>query len=402
VFINFLKEREKIIWLHPDVKAGKAIQKPYFWYAAGDIIMCGYRNELACPNIMKKGFLDAPLKHGTAPRVGTTIDSALKYCYNLLSPGGVCQRTLPSTYSVWKISSSDQCQGSSFQKFVYTHPKSGMQKSLLEVNYAAPKKYARSKTLVFQIYKTIIVGMWMLAMLFELKDITIVFTWVLRFPSAEEFGDEHIKEEKDDNGDVTSYTIQGIHSTHRIMVALMTVGRFALTMVLLYIGVSFLLKATDYIGLLMDAVALVFVVEIANILYNQVLRAEIREQAEGLTPMTVKMYGIDSLNRRPALVDLICLICVILATIAVLYNWTVTAVEPVYDALSCACLSEGEKCHEAHMFSYDFWWKYWKEDVPAIFKAVDELKSGAASSFADIGKRNPLPSNLLSHHRLHL
>jgi len=402
VFINFLKQREKIIWLHPDVKAGKAVHKPYFWYAAGDIIMCGYRNELYCPNIMKKGFLDAPLKHNTAPRVGNTIDSAMKYCFNLLKPGGMCENTLPSTYSVWKISSADQCQGSSFSKFVYKHPKTGMMKSLLEVDYAAPRKYARSKTLVFQIYKCIIVGMWMLAMLCELKDITIVFTWCIRFPSADEFGEDAILEEKDDSGEVTNYTIQGITSTHRIMVTLMTVGRFILTMVLLYIGVSFLLKATDYIGLLMDAVALVFVVEIAIILYGQVLRGEIREQVEGLTPMTVKMFGIDSLNRRPALVDFICLVCVIVATIIVLYNWTISAVEPVYDALSCACLNDGDKCHEAHKFNYDFWWKYWKEDVPAVFKAVDALKAGAASSFADIGKLNPLPSNLLSHHRLNL
>ena len=45
VFITFLKAREKILWLHPDVKAGKAIHLPYFTYAAGDIIMCGYRNQ---------------------------------------------------------------------------------------------------------------------------------------------------------------------------------------------------------------------------------------------------------------------------------------------------------------------------------------------------------------------
>jgi len=399
VFINFLKAREKIIWLHPDVKEGKAIHKPYFWYAAGDIIMCGYRNELMCPNLLERGVFHAPLKHKTAPRVGTTIDSALKYCFNLLKPGGMCQMTLPSTYSVWKISSADQCQGPSFQKFVYKHPHADApvpQKSMLKVDYAAPKKFKRSKTLVFQTYKTIIVGMWMLAMLFEFKDITIVFTWVVRFPSAAEFGEEAVKEETDESGEVTSYTIQGITSTHRMMVGLMLLGRTILATVLTIVGVSFLLKATDYIGLLMDAVALVFIVEIANILYNQVLRPEIREQTEGLSAMTVPMFGIDALNKRPALVDLICLICVIVLTVVVLDNWNKTAVFPIYDALSCACLSEGEKCLEADKFSYDFWFKYWKDDVPAVFKAVDELKEGAAASFAEIGRRNPLPGNLLS------
>merc|ERR1719335_399659 len=113
----------------------------------------------------------------------------------------------------------------------------------------------------------------------------------------------------------------------------MLLCRTILASVLTITGVSFLLKATDYIGLLMDAVALVFIVEIANILYNQVLRPEIREQTEGLSAMTVPMFGIDALNKRPALVDLICLICVILATIAVLDNWNKTAVYPIYNAL---------------------------------------------------------------------
>jgi hypothetical protein len=402
VFISFLKTRENILWLHPDIKAGKAIHKPYFWFAAGDIIMCGYRNEYMCPNLLKRGVFHAPLKYHTAPRVGTTIDSALDYCYELLKPGGTCQRTLPSTYSVWKVSSANQCMKRSFEKFVYENPGNGVQKSLLEVDYEARKKYALSKTMVFKVYKCIIISLWLLAMLFELKDVTIVTTWVIRFPDAAEFGEDAVKEETDEDGN-TKYIIQGITSTHRYLVGAMNLCRFILTCVLTLVGVSFLLKQTGYIGLLMDAVALVFIVEIANLLYTQVLRPEIREQCEGLDPMTVPMFGIDWLNRRPALVDLLCLVAIMLATITVMYFWNDGAVEPIYDALSCACLSEGESCLEANKFSYDFWFKYWKEDIPGVFKSVDELKKGA---FVDMGKRgfNRLPSTLLSHaaHRLHL
>jgi len=101
-FITFLQARESVIWLHQDVKDGKAIPKPYFTYAAGDIIMCLYRSPEMCANVLKMGAFDAPLKYATAPRVGTTINSALDYCYRLLKVGGTCERTLPSTYSVWK------------------------------------------------------------------------------------------------------------------------------------------------------------------------------------------------------------------------------------------------------------------------------------------------------------
>jgi len=379
VFITFLKERENILWLHPDVKSGKAIHKPYFWFAAGDIIMCGYRNEYMCPNLLKRGVFHAPLKHHTAPRVGTTIDSALKYCYELLKPGGTCQRTLPSTYAVWKVASANQCKKESFSKFVYENPGNGVQKSLLAVDYEARENYALSKTMTFQVYKSIIISLWLLSMLFELKDITIIFTWVLRFPAAAEFGDDAVTEETNDDGE-TTYVIQGITTQHRAMVGLMNTARFILTCVLLGVGVSFLLKQTDYIGLLMDAVALVFIVEIGTILYSQVLRPEIREQCEGLEPMSVPMYGINALNTRPAVVDLICLVSIFVVTVTVMYWWNVSAVTPIHDALNCACLSQGEKCHEADRFGYDFWHKYWKDDVPGVFCEVDALKKSAASA----------------------
>jgi len=169
VFVKFMLSREKLIWLHPDLKAGKAIAKPYFTYAAGDIIMCGYRNEKMCPNLFKRGVFHGPLKHHTAPRVGTTIETAMEYCTNLLEPGGMCEKTLPSTYGVWKIMSGDQCGAQSFEKMVYEHPKTGVKKSMLSVDYEANELFALSKTTIFIVYKTIIIGLWSLQMLQEFQ-----------------------------------------------------------------------------------------------------------------------------------------------------------------------------------------------------------------------------------------
>jgi len=56
VFTNLVIAREKIIWVHPDIKKGEAIAKPYFTYAAGDVIMCMYRNEKMCANVLSRGF----------------------------------------------------------------------------------------------------------------------------------------------------------------------------------------------------------------------------------------------------------------------------------------------------------------------------------------------------------
>jgi len=374
VFVNFLKQRENVIWLSPELKKGKAIAKPYFTYAAGDIMMCGYRSNDMCPNLLKQGFFHAPLKYQTAPRVGDTIESALEYCYNLLAPGGLCERILPSTYAVWRQESNEQCMEPKFSKMVYENPRNGITKSLLEVDFEARVAYAQSKTTTFKLYKCVIIALWCLAMLVELKEIVMDFTWVLRFPSAATFGADAVKVHDDVDGNV-KYTIQGITAWHRCLVGLVTISRLIMTSILLFVGVSYLLRQTSYIDLIMDAVALGFIMEISRILYAQVLHTEIREQSEALDLMEVPMYGIEWLNSRPTLVNFIEIIALAAVVVGIMHYWYRGTVEPLAEALECACLGTGTRCREAEKFSYQFWYKYWKEDVPNVFKAVAEMRS---------------------------
>lgn len=383
VFQNFLLSRERYLWLHPDVKAGKAIHRHYFDYAAGDIIMCGYRNEDMCANLLRRGFFDGPLANGTSPRIGTTINSALRYCKELLKPGGTCDFTLPSTYSTWKIESVDQCGDAGYSKFVYTHPGTGVRKSLLAVDYSAREDYVKSQGVNFQIFKGIIIFSWLLVMLGELKEITVIVTWVWRFPDAAEFGDDFVKEEPDplDPSEV-KYTIQGITREHRRGVALLIAVRLALTAVLTVVGVSFLCKATDYIGMVKDGIGMFFIVELASVIYAKVLRADVRDQTESLQPMKVNMFGIDYLNRRPALMDMVWLLILFSTVVSIMYWQRVYTIEPVSGALDCTCLSQGDRCFEAQRYNADFWRKYWTQDVPDILAKAEAMRvaSGAPSA----------------------
>jgi len=401
VFINFLASREKILWLHPDVKAGKAIHHEYFKYAMGDIIMCGYRNQDMCPNLMKRGYFHAPLKFDSAPRVGNTIDSALAYCYQLLAPGGTCELYLPSTYSVWKIESVQQCGEASFSKFSYTNPGSGVVKSLLEVDYQARQDYELGMTSNFTNFKGVILFLWLLAMLVEFREIVMIGTLSLNYPDADEFGEDAVIEEVDpaDPEDVR-YRIQGITSGHRSAMKCLIILRLFMTGVLTWVGGTFLLKQTDYIDLLLDGVALIFIVEIASVLYEQILRDDVRDQTEDIKPMKVIMYGIEWLNRRPALVDIICVFSLIIGTYFILWEHKKTIVEPVLNALDCTCRSRGEKCMETQKFNYDFWHDYWKNVVPGVFENVEKLKAGGAST-AVAGASYLLHSGGPEHHVVH-
>mmetsp|Transcript_60402 Transcript_60402/g.194504 ORF Transcript_60402/g.194504 Transcript_60402/m.194504 type:complete len:679 (+) Transcript_60402:98-2134(+) len=375
VFVTFLLKRENIIWIHPDVRAGKKIPKAYFMYASGDLIMCGYRNSNMCPNLLLRGYFDAPLIYGKAPRVGTTIRSALDYCFTLLESGGICERTLPSTYAVWRKSSEDQCLGAEFSKAVYEHPTTGRTKSMLTVDYQARKDYSRvDKSFLFFIYKSIIIGMFLLAMFAEIKDILNYFTWVLKFPSDTDFPGNEIKAEKDEESEEVKYTIQGVSDGHRAIVAFLQFSRFIMIVVLTMVGVTFLQKDTDWVNLLLNSVALVFIVEIGNNLYAQVLSPELRERCESTEPMEVPMPGPSALNDRPALKDLLLFALLLLALFLTMYLHFLFVGKPLSKALECACLSQGEHCYEAEAYGHVFWFDYWNHVVPEVIEEIKKLE----------------------------
>jgi len=238
-------------------------------------------------------------------------------------------------------------------------------------------------------------------------------TWCMRFPDAEQFGDDAVIEEQDpsDPEDVR-YRIQGITPNHRMVVAFVVIVRGVMAAVLAYVGGNFLLKQTDYLDLLLDGVALIFIVQIQQVLYAQVLRDEIRDQCEDSFRMKVEMYGVDYLNRRPALVDMISLAALVVM-VYMIEQWHVNSiVRPIHDALECTCLSSGQNCYEAQKFGYDFWHQYWKSVVPDVFTAIAALKSGApaagaASLMAKTQRVAPKAMhmndvhNLYHHHQTH-
>lgn len=383
VMINMLRLRSNLIWIHPEVQKGEGIHLPYFTYAMADLVMCGYRSKDMCGNLLKQGFFHAPLKYGTAPRVGTSIDSALDYCNKLLEPGGTCETLLPSTYAVWKIQSGSECGGASYEKFTYTNPGNGVTKSLLAVDYGARQDYELSQDLWFRIFKGIMLVMWILLLSSEYKEIVKYLTLCARFPSADEFGDDAVLVERDpaDPEDVR-YQIRGITSSHRRSIVVLSLFRFLVTCVLLAVGISYLIKTIGYADLIMNGVALVFIAEISNVLYGQVLREEVKDQTGDIKPMKVAMFGSEWLNRRPALIDIIT-VAVILVAVYAMMEWQLTnLVVPVHNALQCACTGTGSTCVEAHKFNYDFWHNYWLHGVPSIYKEVAKLKKGAAAASA--------------------
>jgi hypothetical protein len=397
MYISLLKKRKHIIWLHPDVLAGQAIPKPYFTYAMGDVVMCGYRNEDMCGNLLKRGIFDVPLKEGTAPRVGKTINSAMQYCRAMLQPRGTCEVLLPSTYSTWKIESVAQCRKPKFKQFVYAHPKTNNVKSLLEVDYKARQRFARAKTTLFKVYKGFIVGLYLLLLVSAIRDVWLIFAWIHGFPTEEiDFQaamlhtldqSRPLSARKDLYGEEEE-KVTGITTPHRIALYIVNIGRMCVLTILMFVGLSFLGRSTDYIGLLLDGVALVWIVEIAEILYAKVIRVEARNTWMGQKPLIIRPFKMLSATISPALTDWVWLAISVVATVSYITWYSSVVVDPLYDALQCNCIGEGKNCLEASRFSNSFWDDYWRHEVPNSFKLIDQLKhSDAAKAVGSLLRR---------------
>jgi len=392
VLILLLKERSMHIWLHHEVQSGLSIPKPYFTYIMGDIAMCGYRNEDMCGNLAKRGVFDAAIKHGSAPRVGGNIAQALDYCHALLEPGGLCERILPSTYSTWKIESVQECKDPEYSQFVYTDPNNGDIKSLLEVDYDARERYEVAKTPVFITYKICIIFIWLLLIVSQLRELHKLMQWVFHVQVEKVKLQKEQEEEEARNEAAGSSKAAQLNRTrsnlkneeiydsvswrHCAAMTAVTVVRIGMLCFLCYVGLTFLGRQTDYIGLLLDGVALLFIVEVEEILYERVLRQEARSNWQDRDPVPLKKYGPGFLAHRPDITDLIWFGVVALLAIAFQLYYTVSLVNPLYNALDCTCLSHGEMCYEAHRFSTSFWDKYWTYDVPASRAGIEALNNG--------------------------
>eukprot|EP00747_Dinoflagellata_sp_TGD_P145716 gnl/TRDRNA2_/TRDRNA2_176614_c7_seq1.p1 gnl/TRDRNA2_/TRDRNA2_176614_c7~~gnl/TRDRNA2_/TRDRNA2_176614_c7_seq1.p1 ORF type:complete len:611 (+),score=145.72 gnl/TRDRNA2_/TRDRNA2_176614_c7_seq1:83-1834(+) len=373
VFIKFLENRKHIIWLHPDVLDGKAIHLPYFKYAAGDIQVCGFKTTDMCPNLLKRGFFDAALTHGTVPRVGNTTESALKYCHALLASGGFCEKTLPSTYSVWKKEAVEECGAPSYSPFTYEHPTSGEMKSMLSVDYEARQDYEMAQTPFHITYKSLIIFLWILAMCVEAKGLVLLANLLLVVEISKD-GTDAVEEDGD--GDDIKYSITKMMQNERMIIGFFTFCRAVMLMVLSKVGTELLLKQNGYIDLVMDAVSLVFVMEISGILYTQAIRPKAQQEInDHVEPMPVEPLGPESFKKNPALQDIFWIFVVVALVAYVMSEYIQTTVKPLYDALECTCVQKGEKCREAQLFNYDYWYEYWHKTTPGIFRDIAKLKA---------------------------
>mmetsp|Transcript_88356 Transcript_88356/g.283449 ORF Transcript_88356/g.283449 Transcript_88356/m.283449 type:complete len:166 (-) Transcript_88356:217-714(-) len=106
-------------------------------------------------------------------------------------------------------------------------------------------------------------------MLGECKSICSVVQWIQGFPRVDASGQvERRAGEADagaeEKGEEEEQAISGITDRHRYTMVLLTVVRLVMLFILTWVGLMFLLKDTDYINLLLNAMGLIVVVELTE------------------------------------------------------------------------------------------------------------------------------------------
>lgn len=405
--VNILQRLPGLVGrLHSNITNGTAIHKAYFDYYMVEPVICMYGDEDMCGNLLVNGYFDEAMRQRTFEPM-RDLASAKHYCSHLLQHK--CAEILPSTYRVWKVLRDRQCGLKQYHSEEYTSPKNDKDKWVLLVDYEKRVQYAGTQSWTFLIFVSILLFSFYATLALEMRSITKDFFWVWEFPanhaSPTDYGsgagigefspaqfphdvsgvdaeggmgaDMSVRRSRTDfppggahpSHGGTTPRIHAIRRDHRYMVAVTTFLRLVLAALLLYVGTLFLTSDTQYLNLIFDALSLVFIIQIDELLYETMLRVQVKDDHARMAAMKITRRQ----HLRPIPIDFS--ICLLICIFAFLNIWQYgrNELEPVAQALECGCLAQGSKCFESEHFNKAWWDNHWTTTLPEANNLIARL-----------------------------
>lgn len=338
--------------LHSNLTAGLQVHRPYIDWYIGEPTLCMYRDEDMCGNLFEKGvFTMAIEERDSGESQIKDLDSAKHFCREMLSHK--CERLLPSTYHVWKISAAAKCGAKEFEDITYDSPDGDENKWMVKVDFEKRIEHKVSQEWSFFVFLSILLIIFFLTMLDEWKGIFRVFLWSYQYEdlldTETQFVPDHF---------------------HRNVVLVINTSRFILFCVVLYTGTMFLTSDTNYLGLIFDALSLVFIIQIDELLYKSVLRGPMKEEHQDLDRLWLRRHRLPiSATAAESLLFL----SVLGMAMLVASSYIRFELEPLREALDCVCLAEGPRCLEATKYSETWWDEYWLRTLPTANMKINRL-----------------------------
>lgn len=400
------------------VRLRTAIPRAYFEWWRGLVAVCVNTDSTMCGELIMRGTFDGALsKQNNGTRGGMVdLDTALAYCERLLAPGGICDSALPGSYVMYRARIKDRCgvaNPGSGPRHVNPHKPTDVAR-LMTTSWSKLDEVRNVHSQGFQFFMGLILVLWYVNLVDELKDIIHLWDLIRNFPVDEEwpfmtptmsekvrtlrkslshqvsrtmatFRDVEVPPEEEGQdtgfssefstgpmGTPRSITITSFARPHQLTIIGMAMIRSVLLMYLGYSGTYFLLSNQSYIDLLLNALALAFIFELDEFLFTFLVPEATKDKLDSLAPLTYKSSlpssGIGKLLLAKYLWGLA--VIPVLSWFVVRYHDRHTTV-PMMEALQCACMQVGEHCLAAAMFSKSWWDQYWAE--MAMLRARGEI-----------------------------
>jgi len=188
----------------------------------------------------------------------------------------------------------------------------------------------------------------------EAKGVAQTYTWIFKYPRVLE---------------------SEVEPWHRFAVLAVNVVRTVLCIVLVYSGTIFLTEDTDYLNLIFDALSLVFIIQIDELLYTTLLRRQMKEEHHSVISGAFEVDRDSHEYTSAVLAEYSRIIFLVVLTIFLCYRHSVDTVGPLHEALQCLCTVEGPGCREANTYQAAWWDQYWTEILPTASAEIDVLLS---------------------------
>lgn len=134
----------------------------------------------------------------------------------------------------------------------------------------------------------VILTIWLLAMVQELREIVVWLQVLIFFPTDP--GDQPVAEYKDDR-----IVVNAVPSSHKCMTVVLNVlPRSMICANLILVGSQFLIRADDYSDLILNSVALGFLIEIDNMMFQAIMSEDEKRILNLCDPFVIPAFNPDS------------------------------------------------------------------------------------------------------------
>jgi hypothetical protein len=370
-------------YLSTMVKKGHGIPKAYFNYWKGDAMVCSLFDPNSCEAAASDGIFKEALHPGRVSAGSKGIhdlDSAIQYCYRMLQPGGGCETLLPIDFKRNRFQRWGRCgQRSLVEGGKYVNPyRDDESVHILRTSYASVSAYERATSRLFLFFLSLVITLWLLSLIDELRELIKFAEFLFVFPRLSP-GDKggSVIPANEETGQDTVYVITALSGMHRVVLIVVFFLRVLVFSILSQFGTRFLLVETDFLNLVMNSLALTFILTIDAMLYELVESSVTKElmcakELEFQTSLPTEGCKGYMLKKECWGLFLVPLLSILIVGIYTFRNKA-----PVLMALECACLQEGEKCLDSIQYQAGWWFNYWTHDLPGSMHQIEALRLAA-------------------------